>query len=34
MGIEPFACSVTQTSNESCILGVVVGDSLRQFIIF
>jgi len=29
MSIESFACSATQTSNESYILGVVVGDSLR-----
>jgi hypothetical protein len=29
MGIEPFACSATLRSNGSCILGVVVGDSLR-----
>ena len=29
MGIEPFNCSATQTLNGSCILGVVVGDSLE-----
>ena len=28
MSIELFHCNTTQTSNESCILGVVVGDSL------
>ena len=28
MGIEPFDCSATQMLNVSCILGVVVGDSL------
>jgi hypothetical protein len=28
MGIELFACNATQTSNGSCTLGVVVGDSL------
>jgi hypothetical protein len=27
--IEPFVCSVTQKTNRSCILGVVIGDSLR-----
>jgi len=26
MSIEPFTCSTTQTLNESCILGIVVGD--------
>ena len=30
MGIEPFDCSVTQTLNVSCILDVVVEDSLRR----
>jgi hypothetical protein len=30
MGIEPFTCSTTQILNKSCILGVVVGDSLRK----
>ena len=30
MGIEPFDCSATQTLNGSCILGVVVGDSLMH----
>jgi hypothetical protein len=29
-GIENFACSATQTLNGSCILGVIVGDSLRM----
>jgi hypothetical protein len=28
ISIEPFTCSATQTCNESCILGDVVGDSL------
>jgi hypothetical protein len=28
MDIEPFACSATQTWNESCILGNVVKDNL------
>jgi len=28
MCIEPFGCSATQMLNGSCILGVVVGDSL------
>ena len=28
MGIEPVDCSATQTLNRSCILDVVVGDSL------
>jgi hypothetical protein len=28
MDIELFVCSATQTSNVSCILGAVVGDSL------
>jgi hypothetical protein len=31
MGIEPFACNAMQTWNGSCILGVIVGDSLTQF---
>ena len=30
MCIEPFDYSATQTLNGSCILGVVVGDSLIQ----
>ena len=30
MGVEPFVCSATQISNESCIFVVVVGDSLSQ----
>ena len=30
MDIEPFDCSATQTLNVSCILGIVVGDSLRD----
>jgi hypothetical protein len=30
MGIESFACSATQMLNGSCILGVVVGDSLKS----
>jgi hypothetical protein len=29
MGIEPFTYSTTQILNRSCILGVVVGDSLK-----
>ena len=29
MGIETFACSVIQRSNRSCILDVIVEDSLR-----
>jgi len=29
MGIEPFDCSATQMFNGSCILGVVIGDSLN-----
>ena len=29
MSIEPFDWSVTQTLNESYILGDVIGDSLR-----
>jgi hypothetical protein len=33
MSIEPFTYNVTQTSNESCILGVVVGDSLRRLLL-
>jgi len=31
MGIEPFDYSATQMLNGSCILGVVVGDSLRAW---
>ena len=30
MVIEPFNCSATQTLNVSCILRVVVGDSLKE----
>ena len=30
MVIEPFDCSATKTLNGSCILGVVVGDSLNR----
>jgi hypothetical protein len=33
MSIEPFTYNVTQTPNESCILGVVVGDSLRRLLL-
>jgi hypothetical protein len=33
MRIEFFACNATQTLNESCILGVVVGDSLSYFLL-
>ena len=30
MSIEPFDCSATQRTNVSCILGVIVGDSLSH----
>ena len=30
MGIEPFDYSATQMLNGSCILGVVIGDSLMR----
>ena len=33
MGIEPFDCSATQMLNGSCILDVVVGDSLSRCIL-
>ena len=32
IGIEPFACSATQRTNESCILNIVVRDSLTMTI--
>ena len=31
MGIEPFDYSATQRLNESCILGVVIEDSLTRY---
>jgi hypothetical protein len=33
MDIESFACSATQTWNESCILDDVVGDSLTTYVL-